>query len=228
VTEVLQLGPSLSLPLDAVTQTMGILAVKRAGKSNAAVVLAEEPRLTSLWTRPIPAVVEVAGMSLSPGEVLWALERMQRKTELRGECFWWTGYRKNGYGCLSVRNRPVYMHQLACSAAHGPVPNGWDVRHSCDNRPCWNPNHLQAGTRAENVADAWARGRAVPPPRVTGMAQGLARLTDAQVAEIRQIAAAGTASQYEIAAAYGCSQSTVWRLIHQQVRATPEFEETIR
>jgi hypothetical protein len=39
---VLHIAPQLALPLDAVTETIGILAVKRAGKSNAAVVLAEE------------------------------------------------------------------------------------------------------------------------------------------------------------------------------------------
>jgi uncharacterized protein len=38
----LHISPDLSLPLDAVTETFAILAVKRAGKSNAAVVMAEE------------------------------------------------------------------------------------------------------------------------------------------------------------------------------------------
>lgn len=38
----LKISAELSLPLDAVTQTFGILAVRRAGKSNAAAVMAEE------------------------------------------------------------------------------------------------------------------------------------------------------------------------------------------
>jgi hypothetical protein len=38
----LNISPGLSLPVDAVTETFAILAVKRAGKSNAAVVMAEE------------------------------------------------------------------------------------------------------------------------------------------------------------------------------------------
>jgi hypothetical protein len=42
VTSELKISPSLSLPLQAVTETFAILAVKRAGKSNAAVVMAEE------------------------------------------------------------------------------------------------------------------------------------------------------------------------------------------
>ena len=38
----LRISPELQLPVDAVTETFGILAVKRAGKSNAAVAIAEE------------------------------------------------------------------------------------------------------------------------------------------------------------------------------------------
>jgi len=38
----LQLGPDLCFPLDAITQSIALLAIKRAGKSNAAAVMAEE------------------------------------------------------------------------------------------------------------------------------------------------------------------------------------------
>jgi len=38
----LQVSPELALPLQAVTETFGILAIKRVGKSNAGVVMAEE------------------------------------------------------------------------------------------------------------------------------------------------------------------------------------------
>jgi hypothetical protein len=41
-TKGLRISPDLSLPLDAVTETFAILAKRRAGKSNAAVVMAEE------------------------------------------------------------------------------------------------------------------------------------------------------------------------------------------
>src|SRR3954447_21040619 len=42
MTSQLHISPDLALPLDAVTETFGILAKKGAGKSNAAVVMAEE------------------------------------------------------------------------------------------------------------------------------------------------------------------------------------------
>lgn len=42
MTKTLDISPDLKLPLDAVTETFGILAVKGAGKSNAGVVMAEQ------------------------------------------------------------------------------------------------------------------------------------------------------------------------------------------
>jgi hypothetical protein len=47
----LKLSPQLELPVDAVTGTFGILATKGAGKSNAAVVMAEE-----MWDAGVPWV----------------------------------------------------------------------------------------------------------------------------------------------------------------------------
>lgn len=51
MTAELVISPELSLPIDAVTQTFGILAKKGAGKSNAAVVMAEE-----MWKAGVPWV----------------------------------------------------------------------------------------------------------------------------------------------------------------------------
>lgn len=70
--EVLQLGPGFALPLEAVTQTFAILAKRRAGKSNAAVVLAEELYKAGLpWVAVDPKGdwwgVRASGDGSSPG-----------------------------------------------------------------------------------------------------------------------------------------------------------------
>jgi hypothetical protein len=48
---------------------------------------------------------------------------------------------------------------VAYAALTGPIPDGSDVRHDCDNPPCVNPDHLRTGTRSDNMQDCVQRGR---------------------------------------------------------------------
>lgn len=76
------------------------------------------------------------------------------------DCWPWKGRPAvNGYG----RAGAEYAHRLAFLFTHGPLPEGHEVRHSCDNRICCNPAHLLSGSRAENVHDMLERGRHYSP-----------------------------------------------------------------
>lgn len=55
--------------------------------------------------------------------------------------------------------RRVYLHRWVWEQVNGPVPEGQEVRHTCDNPPCFLFAHLLVGTRADNVADMMSRGR---------------------------------------------------------------------
>ena len=82
-----------------------------------------------------------------------------------GECWEWSGWRlPSGYGTLRLRNRgqrgkTMLAHRLAYETWVGPIPEGADVLHRCDNPPCIRPEHLFHGTQATNAADMAAKGR---------------------------------------------------------------------
>lgn len=99
-------------------------------------------------------------------------------------CWLWTGARHpQGYGFIKRKDgTQLRAHRVAYELAYGPIPPGLQVCHRCDNPRCVRPGHLFLGTARDNAADMVAKGRAA---RNAGERNGAARLTRAQVAQIR-------------------------------------------
>ena len=78
-------------------------------------------------------------------------------------CWEWRGDRNElGYGRLTLVRKGLdkaRVHRIMFERYFGPIPDGSVVRHKCDNPPCCNPDHLELGTMAENMADMIERGR---------------------------------------------------------------------
>lgn len=73
------------------------------------------------------------------------------------ECWLWVGPKwPGGYG----RWQRTVAHREMYEREKGPIAPGLIIRHSCDNQPCVNPNHLLCGTPQQNVEDMIRRGRA--------------------------------------------------------------------
>lgn len=74
--------------------------------------------------------------------------------EVRGEdeCWPWLGcVDRRGYGKASDGPRKRTAHRVVYERMVGPVPEGWDVDHSCDNPTCCNYlKHLRPMTHQEN------------------------------------------------------------------------------
>lgn len=89
-------------------------------------------------------------------------DRFWMKTErIESGCWIWTGMKdKDGYGISVGKNPPEKLaHRMAFALAVGPIPDGLCGCHSCDVRPCINPEHLFLGTNADNITDAVKKNR---------------------------------------------------------------------
>lgn len=136
----------------------------------------------------------------------------------KGGCWLWTGAAKDngGYGQFPTKDGERRSNRIAYRLWVGPIPEGAVVRHKCDVGACCNPDHLELGTQAQNVADAWERGRAVAPPRLRGEQVSLSKLTEEQVLEIRALYDRGE-QLAAIGRAYGITEATAGKVAKRQL-----------
>lgn len=86
----------------------------------------------------------------------------KRVVDLETGCWIWTGSRnKAGYGSISWEGRRESVHRVAYIVFVGPIPDGLHIDHvyeaGCRNNACFNPNHLEPVTVAENNRRSLAR-----------------------------------------------------------------------
>jgi len=75
-------------------------------------------------------------------------------------CWEWTGWTAHGYGYFRHDDgRDWRAPRASYELFVGPIPEGMNVLHHCDNPPCVRPDHLYAGTSSDNMRDCVVRGR---------------------------------------------------------------------
>lgn len=125
---------------------------------------------------------------------IWSAEETMRHhgwVVTSGGCWEWQGgINHNGYGLVTFRTVKYLAHRFAYTLWAGPIPADTLLRHSCDNPPCINPEHLSPGTHQSNTYDAISRRRFANGTRAGG-----AKLSDEQVEAIRTRYAAGETSK---------------------------------
>jgi HNH endonuclease len=146
------------------------------------------------------------------------IERFWSKVHKADGCWLWTAARnKFGYGVFTGKGRvQLYSHRFSWKLHRGDIPEGSMVLHHCDNPPCVNPDHLFIGTAMDNMRDRHDKGRYAtgeqswssthkdrlarglsngrhthPESTRRGETHGCAKLSLAQVEEIRSLIAGG-------------------------------------
>lgn len=120
------------------------------------------------------------------------------------DCWPWIGcISTRGYGYYGVWGYGSFgAHRVSHALAHGAIPDGLFVCHSCDNPPCVNPSHLFAGTPKENTRDCIRKGRYRTTPFV---------LSTEQRAEVVRDSASGVWASV-LAKRFGVCRKTIVRI----------------
>jgi len=136
--------------------------------------------------------------------------QFESKINKTDTCWLWKGTMfQHGYGSFNWQKKHALAHRVSFFFATGTMPKGV-LRHTCDIKNCVNPAHLIDGTQAENNADTRARGRTNP---ARGEKNGQAKLTNAQVLELRKEYNEQGTSSGEIARRLKMNQSCVYRML---------------
>lgn len=139
------------------------------------------------------------------------LEHLRAIAPDENGCWLWTGgIESNGYGRTCHEGKVWWAHRLSYAHHKGPIPAGAVICHTCDVRHCVNPDHLFAGTIADNQRDMKLKGRASRGERSSS-----AKLTEAAVRQIRTDNRPG----WKLAAIYGVSQTTISEVRSRKVWA---------
>lgn len=150
-------------------------------------------------------------------ERFWSKVDLSRADEEFACWEWAAGQNQRGYGRIMWQNHARGAHRIAYLLAFGEFPPGICVCHHCDNPCCCNPNHLFLGTHNDNMHDMYQKGRRIQVPSY-GEKHGKHKLSDAQVADIRERYAQGSVSQDALAKEYDVSQRQIWRIVRLKQR----------
>jgi len=151
----------------------------------------------------------------------------------KGCLLWTAGVFANGYGRFRLQGGNCKAHRLAFFLANGYCDPKLLVRHSCGDRRCCEPTHLEQGTCADNAADTIRHGNTPTGDRnglrlhpecaargdrngasrhpecvLRGESHGRTKLTEAIVRQIRVLHDVGIGCS-EMGRMYGVYPSTI-------------------
>lgn len=131
-------------------------------------------------------------------------DRFWEKVVKSDGCWVWQAATFQGYGVFGrADGQSVRAHRMSWEMHNGPIPDGLNVLHHCDNPPCVRPDHLFLGTTADNQQDMRSKHR-----EAKGGTHGRRKLSQDQADGIRVAYQQGRKLR-EVAQQYGVSEATV-------------------
>lgn len=79
---------------------------------------------------------------------------------IRGEgCWGWRGHKDDlGYSRICTNGSSIPAHRFSWELVNGPMPVGKVLDHTCRNRWCVNPEHVQPVTQKQNMENRGLEG----------------------------------------------------------------------
>lgn len=118
-----------------------------------------------------------------------------------------------GYGQIaSPKIRDLFkewkVHRLSYKIFNGEIGNKL-VLHTCDNRKCFNPDHLFLGTQMDNMKDRMNKGRY---RSISGENNKFSKLTKDNVKQIRKLK--GQKSIRALAKQFNVGKTTIEKVLN--------------
>lgn len=158
------------------------------------------------------------------------VDRFFSKVDTSGDCWNWIGNRNpQGYGRINISKKLLLAHRVSYEYAFGAIAEGLMICHHCDNPSCVRPEHLFAGTLADNMRDMVEKGRSHGAlPLLQGEGHSQAKLTAEQVRIIRTRHAEDLVPLVTLSSEFKVSVEQISRIVRGQVwkhLETPKFKE---
>ena len=97
-------------------------------------------------------------VAIEEGDTDRLLDELRRRTERVGDCWIWQGRTdSSGYPIVQIARRRRSLHRIVATVIGGEEPGFRPVHHTCANRQCVNPVHLQIVQPHENTAEMLER-----------------------------------------------------------------------
>lgn len=91
------------------------------------------------------------GLGMTPRQLVQFISKIGPRP-LDGDCWQWLGgCDGKGYGKVQINKRKLMAHRVSYVLFNGPIEAKMEIDHTCCDRGCVNPAHLEKVTKTENL-----------------------------------------------------------------------------